>query len=124
MRRALGLVVLVFLLAWARVAFAEGYTPAADPLFGLAPLDETALAKVSRPEPSRVILWDDEPPKSSHSVHHARGARPGTPSRGVVAIPATSWGDSDESDRIGRGLPAGVADTDRARRPSAEVSEV
>ena len=75
MRRALGLMVLVFLLAWARVAFAEGYTPATDPLFALAPLDETALAKISRrgiaqprlPEPSRVILWDDEPPKSNHA---------------------------------------------------------
>lgn len=92
MRRALGLVVLVLLLAWARVAFAEGYTPTTDLLFGLAPLDETALAKVSGrgvaqprlPEPSRVILWDDEPPKSSHSVHHARGAGPGPRPRAVA----------------------------------------
>ncbi len=73
MKRALGLVVLVFLLAWARVAFAEGHTSATDPLFGLAPL--------RLPEPSRVILWDDEPPKSN--------PRGNPPSRGAVAIPAT-----------------------------------
>jgi len=86
MRRALGLVVLVFLLAWARVAFAEGYTATAttDPVWGLAPLDDTALAKISgrgvahprTGEPSRVILWDEEPPKSTPSANHAHGARP------------------------------------------------
>lgn len=93
MRRALGLVVLVFLLAWARAAFAEGYTPAADPLFGLAPLDETALARISGrgvahpglPEPSRVILWDDEPPKGNPSAHCAGAARP-SPSAHAVAL--------------------------------------
>lgn len=86
MRRGLGLVVLVFLLAWARVAFAEGYTATAttDSVWGLAPLDDTALTKISgrgvahprTGEPSRVILWDDEPPKGGNpSVNHAHGAR-------------------------------------------------
>jgi hypothetical protein len=73
MKRALGLGVLVFLLAWA-AAVAEGYTSTTDP-------------QPRVPEPSRVILWDDEPPKSSPSVHHARGT---TPSGGAVAVPATS----------------------------------
>jgi len=96
MRRALGLVVLVFLLAWVRVAFAEGYTATAgaDSLsWGIAPQDETALAKISgrgvahprAVEPSRVILWDDEPPKSNPSAHHARVAGPSPGTRAVAA---------------------------------------
>jgi len=97
MRRALGLVVLVFLFAGARVAFAEGYTATAatDPLWGLAPLDDTALAKISgrgvahprTAEPSRVILWDEEPPKSTRSAHHAHAARPSPSTRAVTAPP-------------------------------------
>jgi hypothetical protein len=73
MRRALALLALVLVLAWARVAFAEGYARAAadaDSAWGLAPLDDTTVAKISgrgvahprSAEPARVILWDEEPP--------------------------------------------------------------
>lgn len=47
MRRALGIVVALFLLAWGPVAFAKGYAMGA--------------------ECSRVILWDEEPPRSTPS---------------------------------------------------------
>jgi hypothetical protein len=47
MRRVLAMAVVVFLLAWAPVAFAQGSTNAG--------------------EYSRVILWDDEPPRSTSS---------------------------------------------------------
>lgn len=80
MRRALGLVVLVFLLTWVSAAFAEGYTSVADPLFGLGSHDETIRTRIAgrggapptAPEPSRVILWDDEPPRGNSSAHCSR----------------------------------------------------
>ncbi len=85
MRRAIALLALLSVFAWARVAFAEGYTgSSADSVWGLAPLDDNALAKISgrgvahprSPEPSRVILWDEEPPKGKLSGNHAQDPRP------------------------------------------------
>jgi hypothetical protein len=73
MRLGLLLVVLLFLIAGAEAALAEGHMAVADSLGGLAPLEDTVLAKISgrgtaqpgRPDASRVILWDEEPPRSS-----------------------------------------------------------
>jgi hypothetical protein len=79
MRRALALVALLSVLTWARVAFTGEYSGGWEPTWGLAPFD-TALPKISGrggarprvPEPARVILWDEEPPKGTPSAHHAQ----------------------------------------------------
>jgi hypothetical protein len=78
MRRVLALVALLAVLTWARVAFMGEYG-GGYPTWGLAPSD-TALTKISGrggarprvPEPARVILWDEEPPKGTPSAHHAQ----------------------------------------------------
>jgi hypothetical protein len=85
MRRALALLALVSVLASARIVFAESYTGSSEvSVWGLAPLDDTTVARISgrgvarprAPEPARVILWDEEPPKGHPSVNHAHSPRP------------------------------------------------